>query len=533
LVADTNPSHDFDLVVIGGGVNGAGIARDAALRGLRVCLLEQADLCHGTSRWSSRLIHGGLRYLEHFELSLVYESLHEREALLKTAPHLVRPLELLIPIYRGGRRGRFIVACGMWLYDLLSIGKSVARHRMLDAEEALAAMPLLNPAALTGAACYYDAQVVFAERLVVENALAARDAGASIRTYSRVDRILIDDRRVRGVRYTDLRTDRQHDVAATVVVNAAGPWVDSVLDKLDVDLPEFMGGTKGTHIVVPAFPGHPRIAVYSEAASDGRPFFIIPWNRMLLIGTTDIRHDGSPADASADANEIRYLLDETNRVFPGAKLDESKIHYHYCGVRPLPKKPKQSEGAITRKHIIRHHRHFARGLYSVIGGKLTTYRNLAEIVTDRAVRRSGRRGAACVTKKTPLPGAAGDHGATVDALDACDAIAPEARAHLLQVYGSRAIAIRKLIDEHRELGARICPHSHAIAAEVVFCFREELATTIADVMLRRTMIGLSEDLGRTALPRAIEVARKYLGWSQQRADEEERRYLREIDRLSC
>ncbi len=530
-MSDARTDFDCDVIVIGGGVNGAGIARDAAMRGMRTCLFEQADLSHATSRWSSRLIHGGLRYLEHGALSLVYESLHEREILLRNAPHLVRPLELLIPLYKGGRRSRFVIACGMCLYDLLSIGKSVPRHRMLDAAEALEALPLLNPRDLLGAASYYDAQVTFIERLIVENALAAHDAGAAIHTYSRVDRILTDAGRVSGVRYTDLRTDRQRDVAAPVVVNATGPWVDLVLAQLGRPIRKFMGGTKGAHIVVPAFPGQPKIACYIEAESDGRPFFVIPWNDMLLIGTTDIRHSGSPAEAAVDASEIRYLLDETNRVFPTANLDEKSIFYHYTGVRPLPMRAGKQTGDITRKHIIKHHRRIARGLYSAIGGKLTTYRHLAEEMTDRVARRVGVVGAECATKRQPLPGAVQDHAETVELLDRCEAIPPQCRAHLLEVYGCRARLIKELVDADPRLGVEICRHSHAIAAEVVFCFRSEFATTIGDVLLRRAMVGLSPDLGRSALPRAIAVARNYLGWSQQRADGEERRYLREIARM--
>ena len=419
----------------------------------------------------------------------------------------------------------------MWLYDLLSMGKSVPRHEMLSVEEALAALPLLNPSELLGAATYYDAQVTFAERLVVENVLAARDAGASIHTYCRVDQVLTHDRVVRGVRYTDLRDDLQQDVSAKVVVNATGPWVDSLLEKLPTKLQKFMGGTKGTHIVVDAFPGQPKMACYIEAESDARPFFVIPWNGMLLIGTTDIRHDGSPATASADADEIRYLLDETNRVFPNADLNEKDIHFHYTGVRPLLRKSSKSTAAITRRHVIRHHRRSAKGLYSAIGGKLTTYRSFAEEITDRVARRIGFKGGKCSTKETPLPGGVGDYRDTVDALDRCHAIRPESRAHLLRVYGRRALQVIALVDEEPQLSMTICPHSHMIAAEVVFCLRCELATTIADVLLRRSMAGLSRDLGRKALPRAINVARKYLGWSQQRADEEERRYLRELDRM--
>lgn len=526
-----DPDFAFDLIVIGGGINGAGIARDAAGRGIRTCLLEQGDICNGTTRWSSRLIHGGLRYLEHAELGLVYESLHEREALLRIAPHLVRPLRLVIPIYRGARRGRLIIALGMWLYDLLSIRKSLPRHEMLNADEALQTLPFLKPDGLRGAASYFDAQVVYAERLVVENILSAREAGAHIHTYSRVDRVLTEGRNVTGVRYTDLRSDRQHELTARVVVNASGPWVDIVLEKLGKPQPKLMGGTKGTHIIVPGFPGQPKVACYLEAESDGRPFFIIPWNGMMLIGTTDIRYSGNPGEVKAGADEITYLLDETNRVYPNAGLERTSIHYCYTGVRPLPKKTRGAEGDITRRHIIKHHRRIAKGLYSVIGGKLTTYRHLAEEVTDRVARRIKLRGAKCRTASDPLPGADGEYATAVDVLDSCDALRPESREHLLNVYGCRAELIKALVDDEPELAAEICPHSHAIAAEIVFAYEHEMPTTIADVLLRRTMIGLSADQGRTALPRAVAIARRYQGWSQARADEEERRYLREIGRM--
>jgi len=521
----------FDLIVIGGGINGAGIARDAALRGIRTCLIEQGDICNGTTRWSSRLIHGGLRYLEHVELGLVYESLHERETLLRIATHLVQPLKLLIPVYRNSRRGRFIIACGMWLYDLLSLRKSLPRHRMLNSAAALQAMPGLNPDGLMGAATYYDAQVVFAERLVIENILAAREVGADIRTYGRVDCILTKNRSVTGVRYTDLRNERQHDVSARVVINAAGPWVDRVLRGLDSPLRKFMGGTKGTHIVVPRFSDAPEIACYLEAESDGRPYFVIPWNGMLLVGTTDIRFGGNPAAARADAREIDYLLSETNRFFPRAGLNRSSILYGYTGVRPLPRRAKKDAGDITRRHIIKHHRSVARGLYSIIGGKLTTYRHLAEEATNRVARRLKMPVQKSVTATRPLPGAAMEMKTVEEQLRGCPRITPESREHLLAVYGCRALLIKELVESEPELGEVICSHSHAIGAEIVFAYEHELATTLADALLRRTMIGLSCDQGRSALAGAIRVARNRFGWTAARADEEERRYIREVDRL--
>jgi glycerol-3-phosphate dehydrogenase len=309
--------------------------------------------------------------------------------------------------------------------------------------------------------------------------------------------------------------------------------VDRVLEKTGEPPHRLMGGTKGTHIIVSRIPGQPRVACYLEAQSDGRPFFIIPWNDMLLIGTTDLRFDGNPGEVVAEDHEIDYLLSETNRVFPDAALNRKCVHYHYTGVRPLPRKEKKAEGDITRRHIIKHHRQFAKGFYSVIGGKLTTYRNLAEEVTDRVVRRLKHKGPKCRTAAEPLPGAMIDKAIVVDALDACDSISPESRAHLLDVYGSRSILIRDMVNARPELGDEICPHSHAIAAEIVFAYEHEMPTTLADVLLRRTMIGLSPDLGRAALLKALHIARDHAGWSAARADEEERRYLREIERLSA
>ncbi len=524
-------SAEFDLLVIGGGINGAGIARDAALRGLRVGLLEQADICHGTTRWSSRLIHGGLRYLEHYEFSLVRESLREREILLHTASHLVAPLSMLVPIYRGARRGRWMVGAGMRLYDLLSWDKSLPRHQMLDREAALAQAPGLLADGLAGAAKYFDAQVTYPERLVVENIIAARRAGASVLTYHHVDQVLCHRGEVRGVRATDLRQRRQTDFQAKVVINAAGPWVDHVLAGLEAVPGPFMGGTKGSHIVVPRFAGAPEGACYVEAATDGRPFFILPWLDRLLIGTTDIRHQGEPDAARADPAEINYLLSETNRVFPAANLLAENILFHYTGVRPLPRQLSRDESAITRRHIIKHHRRVARGLYSIIGGKLTTYRNLAEEAVDKLVRQARIPADKCRTRHEPLPGG-GDYESLREQLLSIGKLSAAAVDHLIGVYGTRAADVVALVDLKPELGEEICAATHCLAAEIVFAFQEELATTLADVLARRCMLGLAPDLGRAALASAAAVGRRHLAWDAARVDAEQRRYLKEIERLA-
>jgi glycerol-3-phosphate dehydrogenase len=277
---------DFDVVIVGAGINGAGIARDAAMRGLKVLLIDKGDVGGGTSAGSTRLIHGGLRYLEHFEFGLVRESLRERETLLRIAPHLVRPLAITIPIYKHSRRGRATIRAGMIAYDLLSWGKSLPRHRMQSVRETLSAMPGLDRDGLVGSAVYFDAQVEFAERLVVENVMAAIEHGARVRTYARVSELLIEEGLVAGVQ---LEGDKTQQVRAKVVINAAGPWVDRLFDSSAVKNERLIGGTKGSHVVVAPFQGAPESAVYLEAVRDHRPFFIIPWNGYYLIGTSDVR----------------------------------------------------------------------------------------------------------------------------------------------------------------------------------------------------------------------------------------------------
>ncbi len=519
----------YDLVVIGGGINGAGIARDAAERGLRVLLLEQSDFASGTTAWSSRLVHGGLRYLEYAEISLVYESLHERRRLLEAAPHLVHPLKLVIPVYRQARRGRALIRAGMIAYDLLSLGKELPGHDMLTRRELLTEEPGIRAEGLRGAAAYYDAQVTYAERLVVENIVAARRAGAVARNYCRVETLYDVTGAVDGVGYRDLVTGERHRARAPAVVNAGGPWVDRVLKGLPARVPRLMGGTKGSHIVVSRFPGAPSSAFYIEAASDGRPMFVIPWNGLYLIGTTDIRYSGDPGDARASREEVDYLLAETNRVFPSADLRLESVHYTYCGVRPLPWE-EGPEGAITRRHIIREHDDVARGLISIIGGKLTTYRHLAEEVVDRLSRVLERDLPGCTTEDEPLPGGEGLEEAEAR-LAENSLVGPATAAHLLAVYGSRAIEVVRLAGEDRGLAEVVCERTGAIAAEVVYSLDHEAARTLDDLLQRRMMIGLGPKLGLDALDAVARVAAGHLGWSDERCEAEKAAFRRRLERF--
>lgn len=515
----SDPAASYDVVVIGAGVNGAGIARDAALRGMSVIVLDQNDLCSGTSAISSRLIHGGLRYLEYGELGLVYESLRERIALRRIAAHLVEPMRICIPIYESSKRGPLLIRIGMIAYDLLSIGKTVPGHKMLTRDAMIRTEPGLEPAGLRGAACYYDAQVIFAERLVLENLLGARAAGADIRLYGKVTRINVEDKAVKSVVFVNAHTGSEERVEARTVVNAAGPWVDQVLNTASIPVPRLIGGTKGSHIVVAPFEGAPDDAFYVEAQADGRPFFIIPWNGLYLIGTTDIRFDGDLAEVRASREEIDYLLAETNRVFPQAQLDVSDIRYAYAGVRPLPHRDKGPESAITRRHIIRHHRKVARGLISIIGGKLTTYRHLSEQTVDRVGKLLGRKRPGCRTADTLLPGACRlDEARAV--LEGLPGLAAAGVERLLGIYGGRAIALVELARTEPGLEVTIDPSGTVLAAEVAFAIREEFAQTLIDIVYRRTMIGLDADQGRAVYAAIAELAGTELGWSAERRSRE-------------
>ncbi|MDX1507517.1 MAG: glycerol-3-phosphate dehydrogenase [Woeseiaceae bacterium] len=505
----------YDVAVVGAGINGAGIARDAAMRGLKVVVFDKNDACSGTSWASSRLIHGGLRYLEYAEIPLVYESLHERRNLRVIAPHLVKPLRISIPIYEQGRRGPLLIRLGMLAYDLLSWGKQMPAHRMLSREQMQAEVPSMNIQGLRGGAQYYDAQVTFAERLVLENLVAAGLAGASVRLHHEVTGIRVDDGRVSGIRFRDHARDDHGEMQVKAVVNAAGPWVDAVLATAAPgarrDSKPLIGGTKGSHIVVGRFDGAPDDAFYVEALSDGRPFFIIPWNGQLLIGTTDIRYDESLDDLRASEAEIDYLLAETNRVFPTAELDTDDIHYAYAGVRPLPYREKGPESAITRKHIIRKNRDIADGLLSIIGGKLTTYRHLAEQTVDTLGKVLGRRLPPCRTHDTPLPGGWG-LGEAADAVAGVSVLSEAGRQRLLDVYGGRAADVAKLAAEEPSLAAVIDDAATVLAAEVVFAIRKEMALTLDDVVFRRMMIGLDADQGRPLYARVAELAGREFGW---------------------
>ena len=550
----------FDLLVVGAGINGSGIARDAAMRGLRVLLLDKGDISSGTTQWATRLIHGGLRYLEHFEFVLVRESLRDREALLHIAQHLVKPLGFLVPIYDRSSRGPLMIRLGMNLYDVLSYDRSMDRHKMLSRKKVEDREPGLNPEGLKAAAFYYDAQVEYAERVAVENAISARDNGATIITYANVEHLIIEDGDVKGVEFTDVLEGERYKARASVTVNVAGPWVDEVLADLqrpgtDENVWRFMGGTKGSHLIVDPFPGAPKgEALYVEARKDGRPYFIVPWNGRYLIGTTDLRYEEDLDYVKASEEEIQYLLDETNYVIPEANLSREDVLYTYAGVRPLPYNPEGEAGGVTRSHVVFDHAKGGSaaggkvksqsaelpqvgGLLSIVGGKLTTYLNLSRQTVDAVFEKLDRKAPKSTSRKVPLPGSeTSDFEAFAAGFKSASTIPEILSSRLLKLYGVRAAEVLEVGEEDPELLRPLSPiesvETALIGAEVIWAFREEMAETLSDVLLRRTMAGYGPRVGLDVADAAAEVAVKHLGWDGERAEREVREYREWIERYT-
>jgi glycerol-3-phosphate dehydrogenase len=480
----------YDLLVIGGGINGLGVAADAAARGLSVLIVEKGDWGGGTTSASSRLIHGGLRYLQYGEIDLVRESLRERGILARQRPHLVHPIQLLIPTYKGAPVPRWMVGTGLVMYDLLARDPLFPHPSPLTVGRAREREPGLNPDGLTGGYVYPDAQVEFPERVCVELAQEAVAAGGEVRGHTRVIRLVQENGRVTGAVLRDELTGDEDLVAAALTVNAGGPWVDAVNRTLNVPPPRLIGGTWGTHLILPARPEGPRGPLYANARKDGRPFFLLPWDGRLLVGTTDVKFTGDDPDTlKVEEWEAGYLLEETNHLFPGAAYTADDIEATTVGIRPLPASEK-SAGAITRRHFLVDHsqKHGISGLASVVGGKLTTYRSLAEEVVDWSLHTLGRPPVPCSTavvgEVTPPDVLTERTAARLRALSLDPAHAPR----LVALYGPAAGDVLDYVERDPTLGRPLGPATPHLEAQVVHAARAEFARTVDDVVRRRLML---------------------------------------------
>ena len=525
-------AEPVDLLVIGGGITGAGIARDAALRGFRTALVEKSDFGAGTSSHSSRLIHGGIRYLEQGALRLVFEASRERRVLLKIAPHLVRPLPFLFPVYRGARLSAWKLRAGMWLYDLLAAFRNVRRHRWLRPKKVRRLEPSLRDRGLVGAALYYDAQVDDA-RLVLATMRSAARAGALVANYAEVTSLLKPDGQVRGVTVSDVLSGETHTIRALVVVNATGPWADRLRQLDDSQAPPLLRPTKGAHVVVPRQRIGNEYAVTLISQLDGRVFFVLPWGDLSYIGTTDSDADASPDALRVTSADVTYLLRSANAAFPNAHLAPNDVVSAWVGLRPLLRQNDHaSPSEVSREHRVSESPH---GLITIAGGKLTTYRVMARDVVDRVAARlhktDGRRVAPRPrTDRMPLTGG---EAAALDVLveSARSRGVSEATArHLVASYGSEAAAVLNLADRDRALGDSMVPGRPEIWAEITYAVEREMAMRVQDVLLRRLhLFYQSRDHATPVVPAVVQRMKELLGWDDVREAEELRDYFRVVE----
>jgi len=527
----------FDVLVIGGGITGAGAALDAASRGLRVALVEARDLASGTSSRSSKLVHGGLRYLEQRDFKLVYEALRERDLLVsKLAPHLVRPISFLYPLYKKVVE-RPYVGAGLALYDALEgTRRPVPHHRHLTVRGALKLAPALSPARLAGAMLYYDAQVDDARHtLTVARTAAAHSAVVATRV-SAVELLRGPDGiRVTGARVRDEETGRLLDVSAEAVVVCAGVWTDLVYELAGVRAGYRVRMSKGVHIVVP------REAVRADTGmivrTEKSVLFFIPWGERWIVGTTDTDFSGDRAEPAATEEDVEYILAAANRVL-AQPLRRSDVIAVYAGLRPLvtaeqsngSKGSKGSKGSrpttkLSREHVVDVP---VPGLASIAGGKLTTYRLMARDVVDAAVADFGREIPASVTDQVPLLGADGLAAVRAGAGRLAEdyQVSRAAVEHLLDRYGTLAGEVLDLIRADPGLAQPLGEGHPYLRAEVAYAVTHEDALHVEDVLVRRMRLFIeSADSGTGMAAEVSTIMGRLLGWNRRKRAAEARRYL--------
>ena len=490
------------MVIVGGGINGCALALAAARRGLRVSLLEKRDFGAGTTSRSTRLIHGGLRYLESFQFSLVRESLSDREELLREFPGQVVPQPFLLPTYSSDTRPSWYLGVGLALYRLLAAGGSLPAHRRLDASETLRLLPGLDPRGLTGSFEYYDCQAVYPERLALEMALRAAEEGADVRNHARVTGFLTTGPVVEGVRFES--PDGDGEIRCRLVVNATGVWADRVLSPLPRQSGRpLLSLVNGAHIVVSRLAGAPRHAVYREARSDRRPFFIVPWRGLHLIGTTETPFAGDPDSTLPDESEIQYLVREARSLFPEAGVGREAVLYSYAGSRPLLRSESADLNRASRDHRIVDHerRDGLRGLLTMAGGKLTTApsfsRETLRVIETKLGLRPSRAGSSPF-RRVPagIP------------------------ARLAAIYGPRSSELLRFLEASPDRSRPLAPACEATCGEVLFAVEHEKARTLGDILLRRTGLAFDAAYDRSWTHRAAELCAGALGWDAGRLERE-------------
>jgi len=507
----------FDVIVIGGGIVGAGVARDTALRGLDTLLLEKDDFGSGTTSRSTRLIHGGLRYLRQLEFGLVRQDLSEREVLLRIAPHLVYPLSFFIPIPNFSLN--FAMFFGTILYDIISFDKTLPNHRYLSRATTLAEEPSLKVQGLEGSYVYSDCAIPLTERLNWENALSAAESGATVVNHAKVTGILREANRITGVEVKDQISGETLQARGKLVVNAAGHWVDIIKDMLFKDKPPYLLRTKGAHIVIPQVSKH---ALVLFSPRDGRLFFVIPWEGFSLVGTTDTVYKDDLDAVYATRQDVDYILEGLHLAYPEVGIDD--VHYAYAGLRSLALKPGKSASDTSRSHALIDHskRDHLEGLISILGGKITAYRAVAREAADLVCRRLGKS-SRCITGEKPLPGAPAMTSAEIAQMAEKAGISNATAVHLSRIYGSRSSEVLAMAGDDKSSLRPLSPGGPDILAQVRHAVQNEICMTTSDFMLRRSAVGLRKDLGTDAVPSVADEMQKLMGWS----DNEKQRQMQE------
>ncbi|MEW6439437.1 MAG: glycerol-3-phosphate dehydrogenase/oxidase [bacterium] len=531
--------EQHDLLIIGGGITGACLSWDAALRGLRVALLDKGDFGSATTSATSKLIHGGLRYLKNREFGLVRESLRERRILSRIAPHAVLPIPFLVPVYRGAANNRFLLMSGMMLYDALSFDKSwglpqdkrIPRHRFLKPDRVLRDEPNIHPDGLTGAYLYYDCQDVNPERLCLEFIRSAARKGARVANYAEVIDLLRTDDRIEGARVRDRLTGEEHDLRARMTANVTGPWADHILSMCKGVHQRKVRRSKGIHVITRPVSYKHAIALIT---AKGRHIFVLPWRGQSLLGTTDTEYVGDPNDVSVARSDIESFLADLNECMPAAGLTYNDVRHCYAGLRPIVDQDTQSVYEASRKYEIHDHEaeEGLKGMTTVIGGKYTTSRHLAEKVVTLILKRLQRPPAPCRTHARPVHG--GELASLPEAIEEAVRKAPfglraSTCEHLVRTYGSAYTELFPVLREDPAAGEAICETQEDIVAEVHHAVQREMCVTLSDLLLRRTGIGTLGDPGEACTRRCAGMLAERLGWTAERTEEEIakfRRYVR-------
>ncbi|MFE5209542.1 glycerol-3-phosphate dehydrogenase/oxidase [Streptomyces sp. NPDC056600] len=521
--------RELDVLVVGGGVVGAGTALDAATRGLVTGLVEARDWASGTSSRSSKLVHGGLRYLEMLDFALVREALKERGLLLeRLAPHLVKPVPFLYPLQHKAWE-RAYAGTGVALYDVMSLarghGRGLPGHRHLTRRHALRVAPCLRKDALTGALQYYDAQMDDA-RYVATLVRTAAAYGAQVANRTRVTGFLREGERVVGARVTDLEGGGEYEIRAQQIVNATGVWTDDTQAMVGERGQFHVKASKGIHLVVPKDRIHSATGLILR--TEKSVLFVIPWGRHWIVGTTDTEWSLDKAHPAASSADIDYLLEHVNSVL-SVPLTRDDVEGVYAGLRPLLAGESEATSKLSREHTVAHP---VPGLVVVAGGKYTTYRVMAKDAVDAAVHGLDRRVAPCVTEEIPLVGAEGYRAlwnarARIAARTGLHVVRVE---HLLNRYGSLAEEVLELIAQDPSLSMPLGGADDYLRAEVVYAATHEGALHLDDVMTRRTRISIETfDRGTRSAREAAELMAPVLGWDEEKKEREIEHYEKRVE----